>query len=171
MNDKERLLFFKIMGYASAVPGFIVGTYNWMALLILCSGVAVFFLLAFKFSKEVSMRPAIAAMGGHLTGSLFPLLFGGSFGLEGLAYIILPDVIILTIGLIWLMFRPGLVVIILLILWQVLEMISGIFAFLSMEFQMSLFIAHLLHFILEMAAIMFLVVGYKTIDNAKNESL
>ena len=107
----------------------------------------------------------IAVICGHVFWMLVALAF---IGVRQQALVILPDLIIFASGILWLILRPGLGPVILLIAFEAIVLIVNIITILPMAFASPDHKALTAHIALRIGAIAALVAGYRQFQKNQN---
>ncbi len=143
-------------GVAGAIGGWVLAKYSGASLLIPAVG-AVLLLLVFTKTpfRPRYFRGAISVTGGHLLWFLVAALTLGTW-----APVIL-DIVALTIGIVWLWIRPGLVAAIFLGVIQLVSLAVNVVALLSATVGESPHRALVVHCLFRVLALVCLMAGYR----------
>ncbi len=151
-------------GLAGALIGAAIAQYFGLHLLIPVGAAVVVWAIASRASPGRS-RPflaAIAVQGGHVIWFLVGLFAPG--GLPASLWI---EVGLMTGSLIWLFVRPGFGPVVLLTLWQAFALLVNVQAFVEAVVGTSAHAALLAHVILRVMAIGLMIIGMRTLRQAR----
>lgn len=164
-NKKQNIFkFLNIIGLIVGVGmGYFLGLYTGFNFIIPIVLTFIFALVVKKVYKQVliPMIPAIAVLGG----SLFWILLGTILTKSISSALI--EIILLLIGLIWLIIRPGISSVIFLTAYLVFALFGHILGFLSVKFGTEAHKALLVHIILKISILLSMFVGLKLIRKQK----
>lgn len=142
---------------AAGVVGAIVGLYCGLNILIPLFGSMIVF-AQIKRVQQARWKPFLAAVAiiiGHLLWMIV-----GAIIVPAQAMAIVPDIIVMLAGILWLILRPGLGPVILLVVFEVLCVVINGFAILPHEFGSPIHKALVAHLALRLGTICSLIVGY-----------
>jgi hypothetical protein len=120
-----------------------------------------------KNSKLTSIIPALAIQSGQVLCISITLILSVAMH-EYFAIAVLFDILILIIGLMWLIMRPGIKPIILLSIYQILSSLVSITNLIYQEINSPSFKASIIQLIIKIAAVFFMVIGYKKLSQKEN---
>jgi hypothetical protein len=146
-----------IGGVAGAAAGYIVSQYTGLMALIPLGGALLFGLIAAKVVGPAArpMVPGFAVQAGQWLWFLVGAVATGQY------QSVLLDLIILAIGLVWLLARPGLGPVLLLGIYQVISVVINAATFASAAVGSVEHKALLIHLIFRVAAVVLMVAGLR----------
>lgn len=170
MENKKSIIMEKITSGVGMILGIVFIKYIWVPLLLL---ILCFYIInRFVKNKNTLITQSIALQAGHLlwmiSGTTVLYFFYGNTELT-----ILPDIIILTIGLIWLLFKQGLIPIVCLTIYQLISIYINATTeidVINLNCETSLIIAGLVHIIIRLISIILMIAGCIQIRKSKIES-
>jgi hypothetical protein len=143
---------------ASGILGGVIGFYCGLMLFVPFAGAAIGLLLARHFASE-TLKPftaALAVIFGHLAWMLIGVLFIPA----GLPQVI-PDMVIIVAGLLWLVLRPGLGPVILLGIYEGISLVVNVVGIFQFEYGTAGHKALTAHIALRLFALASLITGYR----------
>ncbi len=142
----------------SGILGGVIGFYCGLMLFIPFAGAAAALLLAKHFASE-KLKPFTAAL-AVIFGHLAWMLVGGFFIPAGLAQVI-PDLVIIIAGLLWLVLRPGLGPVILLGIYEGISLVVNVVGIFQFDYGTAGHKALTAHIALRLFALASLFTGYR----------
>ena len=145
------------LNVVGALAGGMIGVYCGLAILIPLAGGAIVLSQNKRFAaaRWAPFLTAVAVIFGHLVWMLV-----GALILPAQFMVIAIDMVIMAVGLLWLVLRPGLGPVILLGIFEVVCLVVNANTILAMEFGSAGHKALVAHIVLRLAALAALVTGY-----------